>query len=292
MTSVSLSPGGDDVNWKESPDQWSEAPNAPLLSRMSARGYNGREVKTMPLRDHFRPPVSKRSSWEGFHGGWPMRIVEDLATRLPDNFVAEPRVHLGNYYEIDVCTIEAHDEAELVSSSFSAASAGVAVAPLALPPPVLTFDAEFPKEYAYEVLIFDLERARRLVAAIEIVSPANKDRPESRQLFTAKCFNSLRQDVCLSILDLVSFRQFNLYAELLALLKLGDPRLGATSPPIYTVTCRKRQVEQQTKLDSWFHPLAIGQPLPSLPIWLSETLSVSADLESSYEGTCKVLRIP
>ena len=48
----------------------------------------------MPLRDHFRPPVSKRSSWEGFHGGWPMRIVEELAARLPDGFVAEPRVHL------------------------------------------------------------------------------------------------------------------------------------------------------------------------------------------------------
>ena len=47
----------------------------------------------MPLRDHFRPPVSKRSSWEGFHGGWPMRIVEELAPRLPNGFVAEPRVH-------------------------------------------------------------------------------------------------------------------------------------------------------------------------------------------------------
>jgi hypothetical protein len=54
----------------------------------------------MPLRDHFHPPVSKRSSWEGFHGGWPMRIVAELAPRLPDGFVAEPRVHLGNYYEV------------------------------------------------------------------------------------------------------------------------------------------------------------------------------------------------
>ena len=66
----------------------------------------------MPLRDHFRPPVSKRSSWEGFHGGWPMRIVEELAPRLPDGFVAEPRVHLGSYYEIDVCTFEQNEEDE------------------------------------------------------------------------------------------------------------------------------------------------------------------------------------
>ena len=71
----------------------------------------------MPLRDHFRPPVSKRSSWEGFHGGWPMRIVEELAPRLPDGFVAEPRVHLGSYYEIDVCTFEQYEEGERVSGS-------------------------------------------------------------------------------------------------------------------------------------------------------------------------------
>lgn len=48
--------------------------------------------------------------------------------------------------------------------------------------PALTVDAEFPEQYAYEVLIFDLERDRRLVAAVEIVSPANKDRAESRRL--------------------------------------------------------------------------------------------------------------
>ena len=25
----------------------------------------------MPLRDHFRPPVSRQSSWAGFHAMWP-----------------------------------------------------------------------------------------------------------------------------------------------------------------------------------------------------------------------------
>jgi hypothetical protein len=77
----------------------------------------------MPLRDHFRPPVSKRSSWEGFHGGWPMRIVEELAPRLPDGFVAEPRVHLGNYYEIDICAFEQREEGEPVFSSTAISSA-------------------------------------------------------------------------------------------------------------------------------------------------------------------------
>jgi len=37
----------------------------------------------MPLRDHFRPPVSKQASWEGFHGMWPASIVQQLRKPLP-----------------------------------------------------------------------------------------------------------------------------------------------------------------------------------------------------------------
>ena len=246
----------------------------------------------MPLRDHFRPPVSKRSSWEGFHGGWPMRIVEELAPRLPDGFVAEPRVHLGSYYEIDVCTFEQHDEDDRRGpGSIRQSNAAIATALQSLPAPTLTVNAQFPEQYAYEVLIFDLERDRRLVAAVEIVSPANKDRPESRQSFVAKCYNLLRQDVCLSIIDLVTIRPFNFYTELLGLLDGCDPAFGTPAPPIYAVTCRKRNEGRQTKVDAWSFPLAVGRPLPSLPVWLSETQTVTLDLEASYEETCRVLRI-
>jgi hypothetical protein len=245
----------------------------------------------MPLRDHFRPPVSKRSSWEGFHGGWPMSIVEELSPRLADGFVAEPRVQLGSYYDIDVCTFEQEEDRDS-SFNFARESRGGLVTTAQAPPvPTLTVDAEFPEQYAYEVLVFGLERERQLVAAVEIVTPANKDRPESRQLFVAKCFNLLRQGVCLSIIDIVTIRQFNLYTELLALLERSDPRFSPP-PPIYAVTCRKRQDGRQTKLDAWSCPLAIGQPLPSLPVQLSETQTVYLDLEASYDETCRVLRIP
>jgi hypothetical protein len=245
----------------------------------------------MPLRDHFHPPVSKRSSWEGFHGGWPMQIVRELAPRLPEGFVAEPRVHLGSYYEIDVTTFEQDAERTAIPGSAPIATGGVATLLEPSPAPTLTIDADFPEQYAYEVLIFDVERERRLVAAVEIVSPANKDRPESRHLFVAKCCNLLRQDVCVSIIDLITIRQFSLYAELLALLGHSDP-VPRPSPAIYAVTCRKRSGSRRTKLDSWFRPLAIGQTLPSLPVWLSETQTVSLDLEASYQETCRVLRIP
>lgn len=244
----------------------------------------------MPLRDHFRPPISKRSSWEGFHGLWPGVIVQQLATLLPEGFVAEPRVHLGSFYEIDVCAFEEEHQEKPIASVSGQSNVGIAAdtkAPLA---PALTLDAEFPEQYAYEVLVFDLERERRLVAAIEMVSPANKDRPESRQLFVAKCLNLLRQDVCLSIIDLVTIRQFNLYTELLSLLNRRDPAFNSPAPA-YAVTCRKRQVGLRSKLDTSSFPLAIGRPLPTLPIWLSETQTVALDLEESYERTCRALRI-
>ena len=244
----------------------------------------------MPLRDHFRPPVSKSSSWEGFHGGWPMVMVQQLRDQLPPRYVAEPRVHLGSYYEIDVSAFEQHEEREADFGSLGEPDVDTATEPHAPPLPTLTLDAEFPEQYAYEVLVFDHERDRRLVAAIEIVSPANKDRPESRQLFVAKCCNLLRQNVCLSIVDLVTIRQFNLYTELLALLDRSDPAFDPP-PPTYAATCRKRQLGRRTKLDTWSSPLVVGHPLPTLPVWLTETQSVPLELETTYEETCRSLRI-
>jgi hypothetical protein len=35
----------------------------------------------------------------------------------------------------------------------------------------------------------------------------------------------------------------------------------------------------------------MGQDLPTLPIWLTDELSISLDLEASYEQTCQILRL-
>lgn len=201
----------------------------------------------MPLRDHFRPPVDKLASWEGFHGGWPMVIVQHLRKRLPTGYVAEPRVHLGSYVE--------------------------------------------PDHYEYEVRIYDAERGRRLVAAIEIVSPANKDRPEHRNVFVAKCAVLLQKGVAVSIVDLVTVRHFNLYAELLAFIAHSDPTLGAEPPNIYAASCRWVEKGKRTVLEAWSHVLAVGRPLPILPLWLTEDLVVPLDLEPSYEQACHDLWI-
>jgi len=218
----------------------------------------------MPLRDHFRPPVSKKSSWEGFHAMWPTCIVQHLRNQLPPGFVAEPRVHLGTLMEIDVGALESGDAPRIGAST---------------------------DEYEYEVRIFDLERDRQLVAAIEFVSPANKDRPESREAFVAKCAALLRKGVAVSVVDLVTIRSFNLYAQLMAFVGHPDPAMTADEPPTYAASCRWVTKGTRARLEAWSHTMTIGQPLPTLPLWLAEALVIPLDLEQSYEQACHDLWI-
>ena len=160
----------------------------------------------MPLRDHFRPPVWNKASWEGFHGMWPATMVQRLVPQLPAEFTAEPRVHLGTYYEEDVCAFEA-GQPPGAAGFHPSGNGGAAVATWAPPQPTLVVDADPSEQYAYEVLVFDQSRGRILVAAVEIVSPANKDRPRARREFVAKCAALLGQGVCVSLVDLVTDRK-------------------------------------------------------------------------------------
>ena len=158
------------------------------------------------------------------------------------------------------------------------------------PEPTLAVDADLSEQYEYEVLVYDQSRGRILVAAVEIVSPANKDRPENRRAFVAKCAALLQKRVCVSIVDLVTTRQFNLYADLLELIGRRDPAF-APPPPIYAATCRGRKVAERPRFETWAYPLVVGQKLPTLPLWLDDDRSVGLDLEASYEETCRALRI-
>ncbi|MEZ6092312.1 MAG: DUF4058 family protein [Pirellulaceae bacterium] len=137
----------------------------------------------MPLLDHFRPPIFNRGSWEGFHGGWPMTMVMDLCKSLPEQYTAEPRVHLGRTLK-SISALSMLAKNVRLNRTFPIQ---VATAVWAPPEPTLALELDPTEIYEYEVLIFDQQRGRELVAAIEIVSPANKDRPENRQAFVSKC---------------------------------------------------------------------------------------------------------
>jgi hypothetical protein len=242
----------------------------------------------MPLRDHFRSPLDDVHSWDELHGMWPAMIVRQLLEVLPEPYFAAPGVYLGTLYEVDVGTYRGP---ETDANGVNVGNGGVAVATYAPPKPTLTLEPQLPKQDVYEVRIYDSRRNRRLVAAIEILSPSNKDRPASRETFVAKVATLLTNNICVSIVDVVSTYDCNLYAELLNFIQGVDPALGDEPPPMYAATLRTRYEDRRRMMDNWYHPLAIGQPLPTLPIWLKENWAIALDLESSYEETCRTLRI-
>lgn len=248
---------------------------------------------TMPLRDHFRPPLKSRSSWEAIHGGWPMMIVSELNSALPQNYVAEPRVHLGTQVEIDIAAFERDGESETLPHWIGGNSGGaVATATWSPPQATLSVPADLPAQDEYEVRVYDMGQGRRLVAAIEIVSPANKDRPEHRRAFVSKCSAMLQQQVSVVIVDLVTTRQFNLYHDLLEQANATDPAFGDSPQSIYVAVCKSTRPHRVWTLDAWYHPLTLGTPLPTVPLWLADDYSIPLNLESSYEETCRVLRLP
>lgn len=244
----------------------------------------------MPLRDHFRSPLDDRRSWQELHGQWPAMIVVALSRILPRRYVAGPHVHLGTFFEIDVASYE-EDESILPAAETGTDLSGVATALWAPPQPSLAVATDLPDQDEYEVRIYDDRRDHRLVAAIEIVSPANKDRPEHRRMFVAKCAALLRQQVSVAIVDVVTTRRFNLYGDLLELIGQTDPFLAPEPPSLYAAACRWRREGVSPWLETWTHALAVGQPLPTLPLWLTDNLAVPLELEASYEDTCRTLRI-
>jgi Protein of unknown function (DUF4058) len=245
----------------------------------------------MPLRDHFRPPLDDITSWEGFHGQWPAMIVMALNRKLPPRYAAEPRVHLGASFEIDVTAFDKDEPAAFTAAASGGADGGgVATATWAPPRPTFDVVTDLPDQDAYEVRVYDMDR-RRLVAAIEIVGPRHKDRPESRRAFTARCAALLQEGVSVAIVDLVTIRQSNLYGELLDLIGQTDPALAPEPPALYAAACRWTHPHETWHFEAWNHTLAPGQPLPTLPLWLADDFAVPLDLEATYEETCRILRL-
>jgi hypothetical protein len=216
-----------------------------------------------------------------------MVIVQHLGRILPSQYVAVPRVHLGTEMEVDIAGF---DRGSRRSGAAREDRGGVATV-WASAEPTLAVQTDLADADEYEVRVYDAEHNRRLVAAVELISPRNKDRPESRRQFVAKCAALLRQHVSIVLVDLVTPRDFSLYAELLEWVGEHDPALGDHPPNIYAVSCRWRPRDAADWLETWHRPLEIGQPLPELPLWLSDELAIPLDLEASYEQTCRDLRI-
>ncbi len=226
----------------------------------------------MPLLDHFHPPLSERRHWHSFHNSWATYLSSQLNSLLPSGYFAEANVQFG--VEIDVAAFEETSGAR---------------APTSWMPP--TAAASHPFEMSgvvVEVGIFSRSGGPQLAGAVELISPANKDRPLQRDAFVSKCVTYLQAGVGLVLVDVVTERTADLHRELLVRLGVSDPGEGS----VLSGSAHRPVERAGTRcLDVWREPIAVGQPLPTLPLWLRGGLCLPVELESTYERTCVEQRI-
>ncbi len=121
----------------------------------------------------------------------------------------------------------------------------------------------------------------QLVAAIELVSPRNKDRPSAREFYRNRCLGYLWSGVHLLLVDVhqrplgFSFVEA-MAAEVQCQFPVGLP------PHAVSWNVGGRTPEGGQFLDGWYRSLTVGAPLPSVPLALTAQKSLLIDLEHTY----------
>jgi hypothetical protein len=229
----------------------------------------------VPLRDHFHPPLSERRPWESFHTTWASALADFLNEEvLPPGFIALEQVHAGAAVEIDV---GAYTEPPAGGGVGTAAATRTLWKPAAAP---ALMPATFPPGCTVEIVA--TQGGRTLVAAVELVSPGNKDRGLKRRLFAAKCATYLSRGVGLIVVDVVTGRQANLHNDLIDLLGLDAGFRLADAQHLYAVAYRPLREGDGGFIETWRVPLAVGEPLPTLPLSLEAEHCLPVDLEAAY----------
>ncbi len=241
----------------------------------------------MPLLDHFHPPLDDELPWTTLHSAWATHIATALNEGwLPGRFRALENTHSGPRTEIDVATYERPS----VASASSSNGGGVATMPRTwtVPATTCTVPAIFPD--SFEVRVFAGRGGWELVGAVELISPGNKDRPAERQAFVAKCASYLQKGVSVVLIDVVTSRHANLHNELVRLLDAPTALLpdGAF---LYAAAYRPVLREDRPEIDTWAEALALGSPLPTMPLRLTGDLFVPIEFETTYTETCRRRRL-
>ena len=233
----------------------------------------------MALLDHFQAPLKSHRHWHSFHNAWATFLAAELNEWLPEGWFAEPNVQFN--IEIDVAAFDDRPEKLDAVTSFPSLVPGWHP-----PAPVQTIPFPLVTD-SVEVNIYENTSGLILAGAIELISPANKDRAASRETFVSKCETYLQQGAGLLIVDVVTERGGNLHRELLDRLEA----VTALQDPLYTAAYRLTEREGTPSLEVWEEPLTVGAPLPTMPLWLRGGLCLPVDLEATYQRTCKAQRI-
>jgi Protein of unknown function (DUF4058) len=216
----------------------------------------------MPLHDWRDDRV-----WNSLRIVWQAQLLDWIQHRLPAGY----RAYLGS---VPALTIDVpNGRPDLSVRQWDSPPAPAGAGPV-LPEPDTEAVAVFELDPQTAVHI-DLHG--RLVAAIELVSPRNKDRPDARERYLSRYLGYIRQGVHLMLLDILPRPAGFSFADALAAnLRFEQPPCPAPFAVSYRVG---EPVPEGTLLGVWCRPLRVGDPLPALPLALTVRESILIDLE-------------
>ncbi len=223
----------------------------------------------MPLHDW-----TDRPGWSGVHLLWIAELLRWIKPRLPAGY----RAFIGTTPVVEVgATSEKPDVAVREWSGEKAGRAVKARSRKFAPEPDQEFRVRViaPKKAVY------VEYVGRLAAAVELVSPRNKDRPESRAVYLSRYISYLVEGAHLLLVD-VHRRplRFSFADHINRQLGIRQPSLPAPSVVAYRVS-DPMDTDYQA-LAVWRRPLTVGEPLPLMALPITEEISVPVDLEQTY----------
>jgi hypothetical protein len=129
-------------------------------------------------------------------------------------------------------------------------------------------------------------RDGQLVAAVEVVSPRNKDRPSSREFYRNRYLGYLWSGVHLMLIDVhrrplgFSFVEA-MAAEVECQFPVGLP------PHVVSWNAGGPTPDGGQFLDGWYRQLVVHEPLPALPLALTTERSLLIDLEQTYNEAAR-----
>jgi hypothetical protein len=228
----------------------------------------------MPLHDW-----TDRPGWEGVHHLWITELLRWIKPRLPEGYRAyigsAPTVAIGAPAERPDVSVREWKEEEQTPDS------APANLPSTSPSPTEEPDEEIAVATLDSIKSLYVEMRGRLVSAVELVSPRNKDRPVARATYLARYVGYLLEGVHLLLID-VHRRPLNFsFADGIAQeLHIQQPSLPAPLAVSYRVG--EPAASGGKWLAVWRRPLRVGEPLPNLSLALTVTSRVSVDLEQTY----------
>jgi hypothetical protein len=230
----------------------------------------------MPLHDWSRIPSGL---FHDFHQSWSIRLKDALnAGRLPKGVSALVEQKSGPL-ESDVLAIEARNKRREEEGS----TGGVAIMDRPATKIVRRTTKDHYAERANRIVI--KHHLGRIIAVIEIVSPGNKDSRAALRDFVDKTTGFLRRGIHVLVVDLFPPTTRDPYGIHKVIWDEFEEE-DFTLPPGKDRLLASYETGKERA--AYLEPIGVGDKLPDMPLFLTNTMHVMVPLESTYQATWDV----